>query len=417
MNTYFIVTNCCAVQRNETYRIAKFYQLNGWKEIENYKDADHIIITTCGVTSITEDDSIDRIKDLQSNKKENALLIVSGCLPNISHDRIKSICPEAVIIPLESLSVFDGLIGAEIHIEDVYYNSMPLHHHSDGDPTLDESKYENEYLFAKGLSETFESELFLDSYNYATQGRYLWKDETIFEVKISSGCSKKCSYCASRLGIGDYRSKKINKVLEEVQKGINLGYNKIMLMGDELGAYGLDTNSTIIELISSCLAISPNIKIGIRYIHPDYLIEYYTLLKPFLDRIFFLCISVQSASPKVLLKMNRSPEIKQLEEIVKNIKDCFPNVFLHTQIIIGFPNEHDDDFESTMNFLQECEFDFIRYNVFSPREGTEAFDFPIEYSNEQLQLRLNRMNIYCKRNRIDRIYKRYVSIFKSLKGE
>lgn len=407
---FCIITNCCAVQRSETYRIENFFCKNGWIETSDSSIADINVITTCGVTNEAEEAALQIVDRVIVQSKPNSTLVISGCLPNICNDELIRRYPTAILIPLDKFEDFNLLICANHKIQDVVYNNNANFHHSEGDPNLNDGKYSEELDVAEKLSKQFRDDRILQSYNYATQGRYLWKDETIFEIKISSGCNNNCSYCASRLGVGDYRSKDLNKIRAELESGIKQGYKKIMLMGDELGAFGCDIGCSLIDVIKLCVNMDPNVMIGIRYIHPDRLIELYEELEPFLNNIFFCCISVQSASPNVLKLMNRNDNIESVSHIIKSINRTHPHIFLHTQIIIGFPNETNEDFEKTISFLRDCKFDYIRYNVFSPRRITQAYFYDMVYSDSELKERIQRMKNFCEHNRIERLYKRYCSI-------
>lgn len=407
---FYIATNCCAVQRSETYRIENFFIKNGWLETTECALSDINIITTCGVTNDIEESSFCMIDRVAKQAKASSKLIVSGCLPNICIDNLRMRYPQAIFIPLDQLEGFDSLISATYKIRDVTYNNNARHHHSKGDPRLEEDLYADELIVAESLSQKFADDRILQAYNYATPGRYLWKDNSIFEVKISSGCNNNCSYCASRFGVGRYRSKALEKIKKEVEDGLSQGYQMFMLMGDELGDYGCDIGLSLVDVLKLCVEIEPNIQIGIRYIHPDKLVELFNYLKVYLKNIFFCCISIQSASPRVLEKMNRIYNMNDVEAIIKNLNLNYSHIFLHTQIIIGFPNESEDDFVKTINFLQRCKFDFIRYNVFSPRKITQAYSYKIVYTPVELERRIETMKHFCEGNRIERLYRRYCSI-------
>lgn len=405
-----IKTNCCAVQRNETYRIAEFFRQNGWHETENVEEADVTVITTCGVTEETENDSFNIVDSVIGKAKESAEIVVSGCLPNICVEKLKAKFFKAKFIPLDKLELFDALIEADVNISSVFYNAEPVFHHSSSDPRLDGHKYDSEYNAATQLGNMLDDKRFVEAYNYSTQGRYLWKDDSIFEIKVSSGCAQKCSYCASRLGIGNYRSKAIVDILREVDIAISKGYTNIMLMGDEIGAYGLDIGSSFIELVDSILTRNELIKIGIRYLHPTYLHVYFSELDRYFRRIFFICVSIQSASAKVLRDMNRDDNIQDIERDIIQIRSKFPDLYLHTQIIIGFPTETTEDFVETMTFLKHCRFDYIRYNIFSHREGTAAYQMNRCFDTEELNKRRLIMRDYCRANRKEVLYDKYVRL-------
>lgn len=412
--TFCVNTNCCAVQRNETYRIAKYLKSNGLTEISNIHTADINLITTCGVTEDAEGESLSIIDKVYAQKKVDSKVIISGCLPNISIEILKYRYSEAIFIPFDQLNNFDDIINAKIPIKSVYYNAEPDYHHSSGDPRVEEDKYLMDEKMAAALDEKYNTDEFTEAFKYNTQGRYLWKDNSIFEIKISSGCKNECSYCASRFGIGKYRSKEKNMVIEELKIGLDKGYKKFMLMGDELGAYGEDINTSLDELIRDMIAIDSDIKIGIRYIYPDFLIEMYPRLKNYMNNVFFICMSVQSASASVLRAMNRKDTIQPLFSIIKDIKENHEEVFIHTQIIVGFPNEREEDFNETVQFLEQCCFDYVRYNVFSRRPKTAAENMEIVYDETMLNTRLKQMKLLCEKNRNANLYRRYKNIIRRL---
>ncbi len=406
--TFCVRTNCCAVQRHETYRIAEYFRRNGWTETGDAAAADAVVVTTCGVTDAAERAALDEAARVFAEKKPGCRVFLSGCLPNICPDRLRERFPESVRIPLDRLSLFDAAIGASVPIESIAYHAGPPLHHSAGDPTLEAGRYDAELTAARALADRFGEPAFLDAYNYCTQGRYLWKDDSLFEIKVSSGCARACSYCASRKGIGAYRSRPSEQIVSEVRQGAALGYRNIMLMGDELGDYGIDTGESLPSLLRSCLAADGGIRLGVRYLHPDALLAQWEELLPLFDRIFFLCVSVQSANGEVLAGMNRSDNIARLTERLRTLRARFPRLYLHTQIIVGFPNETGEAFRDTLRFLDACEFDFIRVNVFSPREGTPAYGMKPCYSPAELADRMERMRRFCEDNRYRRLYRRYV---------
>lgn len=409
-----VKTNCCAVQRNETYRISRFFKLNGWQEVASIEDADMIIITTCGVTKESEENAFQMIKEAYVSSCEQKRVVVSGCLPNICAQKLHEHFPDAIYISLDKLTLFDELINAKVSISSVFYNADPQFHHSEGDPRLDANKYDAELMLAHHLSNAYNNHSFIEAYNYSTQGRYLWKDDSIFEIKISSGCTQKCNYCASRMGIGSYNSKPLNNILRELDIAISNGYTNIMLIGDELGAYGIDIDTSLPELLDCIIATNDKLRIGIRYIHPTYLLQLFPILGNYLKYVFFMCISIQSASGKVLSEMNRDNNITEVENSIVWIRNHFPSMYLHTQIIIGFPTETQDDFMKTMTFLQNCKFDYVRYNVFSPREGTDAYKMTPCYTPSELESRIQIMKAFCRTTRKEILYDRYVKLISDL---
>ena len=413
MNTFKILTNCCAVQRSETYRIALFFKLNGYVETKNVSDAKMLVITTCGVTQDCEDESKDIIKQVLVGAKENATIIVSGCLPNIDKESLKEIADKRIIfIPFTQMSSFNNLIECSVKIEDVVYNTLSDVHISDGDPRAVNDDYRSEEELSLWLSNHYHDNRFYDSFKYTTRGKYLWEDKDLFEVKVSSGCAFNCSYCASRIGIGGYVSKPLAKIIKEVEIGIKEGYQKIMLMGDEIGKYGSDIDENLDNLLSNIFCLNGLSQVGIRYIHPNMLLKYQDSIIANISKIFFICISLQTGSGKNLLQMNREDNIGQVLLVLKKIKEENPFCFIHTQVMVGFPNETDEDFNCTKKLITNFDFDFVRINKFSPRKGTAALSMDGQVEESIKRERCSELQTLCDKRREQIIAERYLSLLK-----
>ena len=417
MKTFKIFTNCCAVQRSETYRIASFFKRNGYVETKHINEAEILVITTCGVTQDCENESIDIIKQVLVGAKDNSIIIVSGCLPNIDKKAIEEIGDKRIIyIPFTQMPLFNKVIECTVKIDDVVYNTLSDVHISDGDPKAVNDDYSNEEALSLWFSNHYHDNRFYDSFKYTTRGKYLWRDKDLFEVKVSSGCAFNCSYCASRIGIGEYVSKSLDKIIEEVKKGINKGYQKIMLMGDEIGKYGCDINANFEILLDCIFRLSGQFQLGIRYIHPDMLLKYQDSITANISKIFFICVSLQTGSGKNLFQMNRDDNIDRVLLVLKELKQRNPFCFIHTQIMVGFPNETDDDYNCTKNLIAGFDFDFVRINKFSPRKCTAAFFMDNQVDEAIKQARFNDLQLLCDRRREQVIAKRYLSLLKINEG-
>lgn len=374
MKTFYLETNGCSVVRHDTQRYSKYLRLNGWEEIAGPEKADLVLYTTCGVIKDTENYALQSISGLNKKIKDDALFLVSGCLTKINPIKLAEIF-QGEAFSKDGEDRLDEIIHAKISINDIFWDGDIVREHSLGDPFLHYSQDElDELKVANTLGEKFKKSTFLDIYNYTTKGRFFWKEDDLFEVKVADGCKYNCSYCATKKAKGVLKSRPVDKILDETVFGFEKGYTKFVLTGDEVGEFGWDIETDLADLIKKMIPLIGNSKIAIRYITPEALIKLYKELKPFFEdgRVYYFCASFQSGSKKVLKAMNRPQNVEKLVAIIKELDEKCPKVYKHTQIIVGFPGETKKDFEMTLKTLEAAKFDYITVTKYSDRPDTVA---------------------------------------------
>jgi tRNA-2-methylthio-N6-dimethylallyladenosine synthase len=214
-------------------------------------------------------------------------------------------------------------------------------------------------------------------------------------VNIMYGCDKFCTYCIVPYTRGKERSRRPEEIIQEVRQLAAKGYQEITLLGQNVNAYGKDLEDNhfgLGELLEEIQKIDiPRVRFMTS--HPrdfdDHLIEVLSKGGNMMDHIH---LPVQSGSTDVLKIMARKYTREQYLELVGKIKTAIPNVSLTTDIIVGYPNETDEQFEETMSLFHEVGFDTAYTYIYSPREGTPAAkmidNVPMEVKKERLQ-RLN----------------------------
>lgn len=222
-------------------------------------------------------------------------------------------------------------------------------------------------------------------------------------VNIMYGCDKFCTYCIVPFTRGKERSRRPEDIIQEVRHLAAQGYQEITLLGQNVNAYGKDIedleNYGLGDLMDELRKIDiPRIRFTTS--HPrdfdDHLIE---VLGKGGNLVEHIHLPVQSGSTDVLKIMGRVYTREQYLELVRKIKATIPGAVLTTDIIVGFPNETDEQFEETMSLYEEVGFDGAYTFIYSPREGTPAAkmkdNIPMEVKKERLQ-RLNaRVNEYA----------------------
>lgn len=214
-------------------------------------------------------------------------------------------------------------------------------------------------------------------------------------VNIMYGCDKFCTYCIVPMTRGKERSRRPEDIIQEVRQLAAQGYKEITLLGQNVNAYGkdfTDIDYTFADLMDDIRKIDiPRVRFTTS--HPrdfdDRLIEVLAKGGNLLDHIH---LPVQSGSNEILKKMNRKYTREEYLELVRKIREAIPNVTLTTDIIVGFPNETDEQFEETMSLVEEVGFEAAYTFIYSPREGTPAAKKKDDVPEEVKKQRLYRLN-------------------------
>lgn len=133
-------------------------------------------------------------------------------------------------------------------------------------------------------------------------------------------------------------------------------------------------NDGLVELLNNLISESGNSKIALRYVSPSALIRQYKELRPCLEtgKIYYFCASFQSGSPKILELMNRPKNIDKFISLIAKIDREYPKVYKHTQVIVGFPQETEEDFQMSLDMLRKANFDYITVIKYSGRPYTNS---------------------------------------------
>lgn len=339
--------------------LEKGYSITG--EIEN---SDIAIINTCSFIKDAVEESIEEILNLIKLKNEGKIkhIIVTGCLPQrYIKEKINEELPEIdAFMGVSELLEIGGVI---------------------------EKILQNEKICQVGEIPNY-------LYNYKTP-RILLTPPHYAYVKIAEGCNNHCTYCMIPTLRGNYRSRKMEDIIEEVKKlSENKSLREIILIAQDTTLYGYDIYGEykLAELLKklSLLKID-NIKwIRLLYTHPahyfDKLIEVmaaYPKVCPYLD------IPLQHINNKILKKMNRKISKKDIEKIINKSREKIPNLALRTTFIVGFPGETDKDFEELLDYIKEVKFDKLGVFTYSREKGTPAYDFshqiPLKVKKQRME--------------------------------
>ncbi|MFC1809115.1 radical SAM protein [Candidatus Omnitrophota bacterium] len=377
----YIFTNGCPENRMDCAYVENKMREHGWMITLGAQQADLILFNACGLTNEAEAYSLNIIKKLKKIKKKDAKVVVWGCLPKINREHFDE----------------DDLLIAGVN--DVWHESNQVLHQTEECKNVDVNYYSDRVndisdLYCNDVCQNVYEKIKL-GVNFLSSGTLAAKilkkahehkkgnRETCvytngtFPIKIASGCLSNCSFCAVKLSRGALRSKPMDKVIEEFERGLKQGYKKIFLVGTDVGSYGRDMGCALIDLLRKMIQYDSDYEIMLRNFHPIYIIEMWPELLDILKsgKITTICSPVQSGSDQVLKRMRRGHSVSQYSDTIFALKEQCPFLKIRTQMMVGFPGETDDDFCQTESLLKELPFDFVEIYKFQPRLGTDAYDY------------------------------------------
>src|SRR5437773_6270641 len=288
-------------------------------------EADANVIVTCTVIETTERKMLQRMQALAAEGKP---LVVAGCMAAAQRDLVHRTVPEAKLLPPRKWPQIVDLLGAGTAC---------------GDRAADTEAQES-----------------------------AWRDAI---VPIAQGCAGRCTYCITRVARGRVLSIPIEEIVSRVEGHVFAGIRDIKLTGQDTAAYGMDTGTSLAELLNAITRIPEAFLVRVGLLDPltalpilDDLIRAYspgTVYK-------FLHLPVQSGDDGILDAMKREHTVAEFERIVAEFRRAIPEVSISTDIIVGFPGETEEAFDRTMDLLRRVRPDTVNITRFSPRAGTPS---------------------------------------------
>lgn len=335
MNTFYITTLGCKVNSYEIEAIKDDLLKEGYVLTDEY-NADYVIVNTCCVTNTAASKSRQKINSIHKNNP-NASIIVMGCY-------IQGFEEEA-----KQLKGVKLLVGTkDRHKIKEYINNI--------NEQISLVSNINEFTTYENLTISSSTE------------------NTRAYLKIQDGCNNYCSYCIIPYVRGTIKSRNKEDVINEAKRLLDLGYKEIVLTGIHTGSYGKDLDGyTFSMLVKDLLSLDKLYRLRISSIEESEIDDDLITLLLTNDKLAkHLHIPLQAGSDHVLKLMNRKYDLKTYVEKIKRIQSLLPDVAITTDIIVGFPNETDEDFISTLNVSKQIGFAKIHVFPFSVRKGTAA---------------------------------------------
>lgn len=348
LKIYIYGLNSCGMRNVRLFAYKYFLLCNGHKIVDIPKEADVILIWTCGFRSDMRDNSISEIK--RCIEEYNSEVVVAGCLPDIDRDYLNSYFNGRVIPWLDDETLMEEFFGApRMKLADV-----PL-------VLYKEQQYEDEVQFRKKNPHA----------DVPYIGRYI-------QVYIAEGCPWECSYCSERLAFPPFKSYPEDDIIKTVCNEIERsGKKKVVLLADSVGDYGTDTESSLPKLIYRLVETVPGIKIAIQNLNPYHFLKFYDDIIQFIKMgiIIHFQIPYQSANDRILKLMARPYTKSDLEKVFSALYELdFKEIDSH--IIVGFPGETDKEFQESVEFAIKYHIKYMLINGFMEALGMPAGNLP-----------------------------------------
>ncbi|MEJ5360804.1 MAG: 30S ribosomal protein S12 methylthiotransferase RimO [Spirochaetota bacterium] len=334
--SYYIISLGCPKNEVDSERLNADMHSAGFVEAREINKADIIFINTCGFIEAAKKESVDTILDAldytsQKTKIFKKRLVVLGCLTQRYKQEIIQEIPEIDLV----WGLYDSSLIQEI------------------------ARLFNIALMKGTIAQ--KRKPLIDNLPYAY-------------IKIAEGCSNFCSYCAIPLIRGKFRAFPPSMIVADAREALNNGVKELIIVAQDTAVYQYD-NKRIWDLLHMISNLEGDFWIRLMYCHPDHidtrLIE---ALATVPKVVHYIDIPFQHASKKVLQLMNRKGDADSYLQLVDRLRKAIPDIAIRSTFMVGFPDEDENDFKLLMDFIKEAQLDRVGVFMYSPEEGTQAFE-------------------------------------------
>ncbi len=364
MKKLYIETLGCQMNKSDSERIAGILSHFDYVETQDEKEADLLIINTCSIRQLSSDKAYSQLGVWGKRKKikPDIKIGICGCVAQQDKEKIKIRAPYV-----------DLIFGT--------HNIYEL-------PDLIK-KIEN----GEKVCAIRDKAVVCDQNEY----KILRKDSVNAWIPIIEGCNNFCTYCIVPFTRGRERSRKPEEILKEAQNIINNGYKEITLLGQNVDSYGKDLkdeNTSLADLLRKLNKLDGDFRIRFVTSYPSDITDD---LIDAVDECKKVCkyfhIPMQSGNSRILKEMNRRYTKEEYYNIVGKIRKRFPLVTITSDFIAGFPGETEEEFQDTLNSIEELELDYSNTAAYSPRIYTKAAKMTDKFIPEDIKYeRLERLN-------------------------
>lgn len=328
----------CKVNQYETEYMSELLKNAGFEIVAPSESADYYIINSCTVTATADQKTRQNVRKFK-RKHPDSVVILTGCMPQAFPEDAQALAEADIVFSNKN----DGDILELINKYNTDKNRVIY---------IDEHKTGDEF---KKCSIT--------DFNERIRAF----------VKIEDGCDRFCSYCIIPKSRGRVRSKNPDDLKAETAQLANSGIKEIVLVGINLSAYGKNENFDIVDAVNICAENNKIERVRLGSLEPDHItddiIERLAKIDKFCPQFH---LSLQSGCNKTLKNMNRHYTAEEYKALCDKLRSTFDNASITTDVMVGFHQEDEKDFEESLRFVKEIAFEKVHTFPYSERQGTAA---------------------------------------------
>lgn len=359
MIRYAIYTLGCKVNQYETQAMETLLQQRGAVPADG-ETADVVIVNTCAVTAEAGRKSRQAVRRL-AESHPGALVAVSGCFSQIEPEQVKEMGADIVFGSADRAKLVDAIM---------------------------------ERLPAESVDDPFKRRYMEILPAGAVSGR------TRAMMKIQDGCDNFCTYCVIPYSRGRVRSLPLEEAKAQAAGLCRAGFKEIVITGIEIASYGKDLpgKPDLADVILAIAGEAPGVRIHLGSLEPTVVTEEFCRKLASVGRVCpHFHLSLQSGCDDTLKRMNRKYDTARFYEVCQLLERYFPDCSLTADLIAGFPGETEEDFQTTLAFLEKCGFSFVHCFPYSIRPGTKAAVMEAQLTKAEKEARVRRANEVVKK--------------------
>lgn len=362
------ITLGCKVNLYDTEAMAELFTEKGYEVVDFEEYADVYLINTCTVTNLGDKKSRQMIRRAK-RINPNSVVVATGCYAQVASEEVAKIEGINIVIGTKNRSEIVETVENYVAENGVVNNVSDIMGEKEFEP-LQITRLTN---------------------------------RTRAYIKIQEGCNRYCTYCIIPYARGPIRSRKPEEVIEEVKKLAENGFKEVVLTGIHVASYGLDLGDiTLADIIKKVHSVDGIERIRFSSMEPlaidDDFVSRMAKLPKVCDHYH---LSLQSGCNRTLKRMNRKYNAEQYAEACERLRNAFPNVAITTDIIVGFPDETEEDFKESLAFAEKMKLDKIHTFPYSPKRGTPAAKMKNQISGDVKSQRSKEMIALSDKMNID----------------
>lgn len=328
----------CKVNQYETEYMAELLKKANFQIVSHNDEADFYIVNSCTVTATADQKTRQNVRKFK-RQHPNSTVILTGCMPQAFPEQASALNEADIVLSNKSNKDILDLI--------------------------------NEYIVSQNRIVKIEKHQKGDKFQQCDINEFNERIRAF--VKIEDGCDRFCTYCIIPMSRGRVRSKSLEDLKKEVEHLANNGVKEIVLVGINLSSYGKGQDFDLVDAVKICNDNEKILRVRLGSLEPDHITD--DIIER-LSKCEKLCpqfhISLQSGCDKTLKEMNRHYDSAEYKALCNKLRDTFEDATITTDVMVGFNNETEEDFNTSLKFVKEIGFEKVHTFPYSQREGTVA---------------------------------------------